>query len=342
MDLFDVVVLNRLVASRKEPSTFLRDVFFPNTEEHDGKFIAFDTEQRKLRLTPFVHPTKAGKVVEDHGTITEKFEAPYVKDKRRFDPDRPLRRAPGEQIGGGGFTPDQRRQLALLRSLDDQLRMLAMREEVMVSETLRTGKVTVAGEGFPTQQVDFRRASGLTITLTGAARWGQAGIDPTKTMEDTAVLVQDADGSIANVVVMEPKAWAIFRVHERVEKLLDTRRGSMSESELGPLDGRKARRVGVIGDFEIWVYQESYVDDDGAAKKVMPDNSVIMGARDIEGVRAYATIQDEEAAYQATRFFAKSWLEKDPAVRWLLLQSAPLPIPYRPNATAGIVVDGGA
>ena len=33
-----------------------------------------------------------------------------------------------------------------------------------------------------------------------------------------------------------------------------------------------------------------------------------------------------------TRYFTKSWLEEDPSVRWLLLQSAPLVVPYRPNA----------
>lgn len=342
MDLFDTVVLNRLVASRKQPSTFLRDVFFPTVETHDSKFIAFDTEQRKLRLTPFVHPTVAGRLVENQGTVAERIEAPYVKDKRRFDPDRPLRRAPGEQIGGTQLTPQQRRELALLRSMDDQLRMLAMREEVMVSESLRTGRVTISGEGFPTQQIDYRRDAALTVTLTGNDRWGQSGVDPVETLEANAQLVQDEDGSIANVVVFEPKAWGRFRAADSVKAVLDTRRGSTSQAELGPLDGRKARMVGVIGDFECWVYQEAYVDEDGVARKVMPDWAVIQGARDIEGVRAYASIQDEEANYEASQYFVKSWLEKDPAVRWLLMQSAPLPIPYRPNATLGMIVDGGA
>ena len=44
-------------------------------------------------------------------------------------------------------------------------------------------------------------------------------------------------------------------------------------------------------------------------------------------------IMDEKAAFKALRYFSKSWLEEDPAVRWLLMQSAPLVVPYRPNAS---------
>ena len=37
-------------------------------------------------------------------------------------------------------------------------------------------------------------------------------------------------------------------------------------------------------------------------------------------------------------FFSKSWTEPDPAVRYLLMQSAPLPVPYRINASLGATV----
>ena len=32
-------------------------------------------------------------------------------------------------------------------------------------------------------------------------------------------------------------------------------------------------------------------------------------------------------------YFSKSWVEEDPAVRYLMLQSAPLVVPYRVNAS---------
>ena len=65
----------------------------------------------------------------------------------------------------------------------------------------------------------------------------------------------------------------------------------------------------------------------------LPDYTVLITSPDLEGARAYGAIRDEEAGFQAVPYFSKSWVEKDPAVRILLLQSAPLPVPYRVNAS---------
>lgn len=68
--------------------------------------------------------------------------------------------------------------------------------------------------------------------------------------------------------------------------------------------------------------------------KLLPAKTVIMGAKDgLEGTRCYGAIHDEKANWTAHRYFTKSWVEEDPSVRWLLLQSAPLVVPYRPNAS---------
>ena len=71
----------------------------------------------------------------------------------------------------------------------------------------------------------------------------------------------------------------------------------------------------------------------GALTPYLPDGTVIITSPDLEGVRAYGAIKDEAAGYQALPFFPKSWVEHDPAVRYLLLQSAPLIVPYRVNAS---------
>jgi hypothetical protein len=55
----------------------------------------------------------------------------------------------------------------------------------------------------------------------------------------------------------------------------------------------------------------------------LPDHTVIITSADLEGTRCYGAIKDEEAGFQAVPYFAKSWVEKDPAARMLLLQSAP-------------------
>jgi hypothetical protein len=207
----------------------------------------------------------------------------------------------------------------------------------MASEALRLGQVTVSGDNYPTVVVNFQRDAALTVTLTGVNRWGQAGIKPLDNLEDWASLVQTKSGAAAKTVIMDPAAWRLFRSSDDVKALLTIYRGTNSAFQVDPMvrgqGNEKARFIGTIGDFDIWIYNDVYTDDLGNTVPMLPTNTVIVGSPvNVEGTRCYGVIQDEKAAYRAQRYFSKSWLEEDPAVRWLLLQSAPLVVPYRPNA----------
>ena len=231
-----------------------------------------------------------------------------------------------------------RREAALNRALNNQVENLTRREEVMAAEALRTGKITVTGEDYPTQVVDFQRDASLTQALTGATRWGEAGVRVLDDIEDWAGQVQIKSGAAARTVVMDPLAWRVFKADEKVERLLELRRGTSNTLIVDPIlrgqGNDKARYVGSVGDFDFWVYNDSYVDDQGVAQNMLPEYTVLLASQGLlEGTRCYGVIQDEKANYRASRYFTKSWLEEDPAVRWLLMQSAPLIVPYRPNAT---------
>lgn len=337
MDIYSTFVLNRVVESLERPASFLLDTFFSDIQTEDSKEIHFDIDRSRPRLAPFVSPLVAGKVVDEDGYITKSFTPAYVKDKRRFDPSRPLRRQIGETIGGS-LTPMQRREAALNRSLTDQLEMLTRREEVMASEILRAGRVTVSGENYPTVVVNFQRASNLTVQLTGATRWGETGVNPLNDIEDWAGLIQTQSGAAVRDVIMDPSAWRLFKNNPDVKAQLEIRRGTNSTLSIDPMvrgqGNEKVRNVGSIGDFNFWVYNDVYVDDDGTDKTLLPEFTVILASTSsLEGCRCYGVIQDEKANYKAERFFTKSWLEEDPPLRWLLMQSAPLVVPFRPNAS---------
>ena len=336
IDIFSTHVLNRTVEHMERPASFLLDSFFGSVQTEDSEEIHFDIDKSKPRLAPFVSPMVAGKVVANEGFETKSFKPAYVKDKRRFDPNAPLKRVIGETIGGS-MSPMARREAALNRALNNQLENLTRREEVMASEALRTGKVTITGDDYPTVVVDFQRDPALSLALTGGTRWGETGINVLDDLEDWAATVQTKSGAAARTVVMDPLAWRVFKNNDKVEKLLDIRRGTGNTINVDPMlrgqGNDKARYVGSIGDFDFYVYNDVYVDDDGITRQLLPEYTVIMGSRSqLEGTRCYGVIQDEKANYRASRYFTKSWLEEDPAVRWLLMQSAPLVVPYRPNA----------
>ena len=338
IDIFNTHVLSKVVEKLERPSSFLLDVFFGQEQTEDSEEIHFDIDKSKPKLTPFVSPLVAGKVVDDEGFTTKSFKPAYAKDKRRFDPSRPFKRVIGEKIGGT-LSPQQRLEANINRTLSKQLENLTRREEVMASEALRTGRITVTGDEYPTVVVDFQRDPSLTVGLAGGSRGGEAGVNALDNLEDWVARIQEKSGAVGRTVIMDALAWRVFKADPKVEKLLDIRRlRDAADLALGPIafgqGNDLARYVGTIGDLDFWVYNDRYVDDNDAVQKLLPDYTVLIGSpTQLEGTRCYGAIQDEKAGYRAQRFFSKSWLEEDPAVRWLLLQSAPLIVPYRPNAS---------
>lgn len=331
-DIFTTDVLNGVVAYLPTPASFLLDTYFPNEQRETTEEIHFDVENGKRRITPFVSPLVAGKIVEGQGFQAKTFKPAYAKDKRVFDANRPMKRSIGEQIGGN-LTPQARLERTVAYELRDQTNMLTRRLETMASEALRLGQVTVQGDQYPTTLVSYARDAALTVTLVGAARWGQAGIKPLDLLQDWALLVQQKSGTNPVNVTMDVDAWKIFRADADVKTRLDRFRGNSTLIVDAKIE-TGGTYMGTIDGFNIWVYADWYVNDAGAEVPMLPSSTVIMGSSSgIEGYRAFGAIRDEQAGYQAQPFFVKSWLEEDPAVRYMMMQSAPLVVPYRPNAS---------
>lgn len=331
MNIFDTAVLARVVPELPAPTPFILNSFFTNVQTETSEEIHFDVEHGRRRISPFVSPIVAGQVVRSKGYQTKTFTPAYVKDKRVFDPNRPFKRLMGERIGGD-LSPAQRLQAMLAADLQDQVNMLTRRQEVMAVEALRTGKLIVEGDQYPRAELDFGRHADLTVALTAAARWGEADVSPLNDVQTWSMLTTSHSGTAANVVIMDMSAWQLFIADPKVQKLLDRFRG---KDAMNPtVTGEGGRFMGSIGDFDIYVYAGWYEHPvTGDLTPYLPEHTVIITSQDLEGTRAYGAIRDEAAGFQAVPYFAKSWVEQDPAVRYLLMQSAPLPVPYRINAS---------
>lgn len=350
MNIFGTNELNRLVMSLKRSPAFVLNTFFNQVETSDSETVYFDVEKdgKKRRLAPFVHPLVEGKVVESRGYATKSFRPAYIKDKRVFDSQRPFKRVAGETIGSGqNLSPSQRLELLVRMDTVDQIEMLTRRMEVMCVEALLTGKETVnmlMPDGQENEVVlDFERANSQTIVLTGGDRWGQSGVEPIETLEDAALNTLQTSGSSIRSLIFDPVAWKSFRKNSALlEKKLDMRRVVSGQINIGGLPEHVSYK-GNDGTFDYWVYADWYLESasDVNETKMIPSGTVI-GVGDIDGVRHFGAIKDEEAGFQSLEYFSKSWVNKDPSVRFLLMQSAPIMVPYRINASFAMTIDGGA
>ncbi|MBK6423881.1 MAG: major capsid protein [Gemmatimonadetes bacterium] len=337
--VFSTDVLLGVVEGLKTPNPALLERYFPTIQQSEAEQIHFDTIKSRRRIAPFVSPLVAGKVVESQGWKANTFSPAYIKDKRRFDPDKPFKRIAGEQIGGR-LTPQQRLDAYLATELDDQVNMVTRRLEVMASEALRTAKVTVTGEGYGTVVVDFGRDPALTpAALAGTDKWTDPGSTPLDDLQDWSDLVLEKSGTTPVDVVMGVAAWKAFRTHDTVAKRLDVLRIQNNGIDVGAQQIEGLTPRGTIDGFNIWTYGGWYEDPDtGAVTPIWPADIVGMASALVEGVRAFGGIKDPKAGAPGRALLPKMWIEEDPAVTWLMLQAAPLVVPTRPDATLAVDV----
>ncbi|HCT2374293.1 major capsid protein [Morganella morganii] len=345
--MFDTNVLIQVVPNLMTSQNWLLDKFFPNITESDTEEVSIDVDVGLRRLAPFVSPLVEGKLVESRKFQTNSFKPAYIKDKRAPDLRKPIRRQIGERIGGQ-YSAAEREMLNLQFELTDQIDMINRRLEWMAASALQTGTVTVTGEGYETQVVDFGRSSDLTIALSGADKWpetveaGKTNTKPSADIEDWAQRMLKESGAVATDIVFTTKSWKAFRLDTSVKDSAITFPAlSPFGNQINPGAQIKTGAVykGRWGNYDLWVYNDWFIDPlDGKEKPMIADGSVIMSGADLMGTRAFGAIIDPAFNYGPMAYAPKSWLQHDPAQRFIMVQSAPLVIPSRVNASLCAVV----
>jgi hypothetical protein len=342
MNTFTTTQLVGIIQNLIRPKAGLLDRYFPTIVTFNTEEVHVDVVPGKRRVAPFVSPVVEGHIVESKGRTVNILKPAYIKPKMRFDPDRAFKRAVGEQIGGN-LAPQQRFDLAISEDLEDLTEMIIRRKELMASEALRTGKVTITGEKYPTVVVDFLRAAANTVAnLTTTARWPDAASKPLRNLRTWANIALKASGAYAIDAIMGVDALTEFMEHASVEKrFLQLNAGGTQALREAQMD-EGLQYFGTVDRFNIFGYGGWYVDPaDGVEKEIFPAKAVCMASPAVEGEQLQGAIRDPKAGFAPAELFPKMWDDEDPPERWLMVQSAPLVAPGRPDATVYVdnVVD---
>jgi hypothetical protein len=340
MDRFSTEYLMGVVEDLKRPPRWALDRYFPRVETFGTEAVDFDVIDRKRRIAPLVSPLVPAKVMNQAGRVVRSLTPAYTKDKRVFEPGRGFKRAVGEKIGGS-LTPQQRVDVAIVGEMEDQLNVLTRRQEVMAMESLRTGKIVLSGDQYPAVTVDFQRDAALTPTnLAGAALWSATTSTPLDNLKTWALLGLKKSGVYLTDVVMAIDVYTAFVNHATVS----ARWAALNSAALGTTLALGKPQIEGASTWAPSTASTSSCTPAGTRRDGHragdPPGEVHhhVGARAVEGVRAFGAIKDHDSLAEA-EFFAKSWAENDPSVRYIMLQSAPLMVPLRPNASLGVRVN---
>ena len=340
VDIFTPRTMLRALNQENVAGNFLLDLLFPTIEVSDTKYVDIDIVKGDERLAPFVAPVVEGELVESQGFTTNTYEPPYIKPKFMTSAAQLINeRSPGSAIYGGD-TPGQRAAAKLTKEIQDGEKMIHRREEWMAAQGLTTGTITVSGKGIE-RVIDFGMAADHKVTLLTTDRWSDAGSDPLGDIRTWTRQISDDGDANADVLILGSGAADALLAHADVKDIMDNRR--IIAGEINPaLLAKGVIYHGIINvtgvNVDIYEYNGSYRDAAGDLQRFIALDRVVLTSTQADFRRNYAAIQDLEAGMVPLPIFVKSWEEKDPSGRVVLLQSAPLPAPHQIDAIVSAVV----
>lgn len=308
---------------------------FPQTKLFETEEIYFDDVDSGRPVAPFVSPSVQGQVMKDRGFQTKIFSPAYVKPKHLVNPSKILARSAGERFGGT-LSLQQRANAAVASNIEIETKMIMRRFELMAASAIINGSVTVVGENYPSQHVDFGRKSAHTVALAGALRWDTStSVDIIGDINSWMALVYDESGYAPDRITVSPNVWAVMAKNNGIKESLNTDfAGQQAALNLGVGTGKDGQYKGMLSEgLQVYVQKGLYEDANGTTQSAMPSGTIVLTSSGVNGVRCFGAILDS-SFLQAAEMHSKSWLQEgDLSGVYTMTSSAPLMLPANPNAT---------
>lgn len=326
----------------KAPQSFLKRLLFGNEETLSTEDIELSYLTGARDMAPFVRKNGEALMVEGLGETFATVQTPNIRIKRPMKPSDLLftRRAgttvfptPGGQRAA--INSYIARELKRLRDL------VANAEEWMVSQAIR-GEIDYEVDPEENFTITYPRTS--THSFSVGTDWDDSDSNPEKDVLKAKRLISDDVGLSPTHMILGQTAAEAFMANSRVSTLLDTRNYEAGGLTINSqFNEQGAIYLGRFAGLQVWEYSRS-VNKDGTATELVRDKyaEIVCAVPAAENVMYYGAIPDLpvlKGRLLQAKLFAKSWDQEDPAVRYALVHSRPLPVPRLPDSTVSMQVD---
>ena len=285
--LRDKVIL-QMVRQLREPSAFILDLFFWQTETFDTQQVFIDTYLDEREIAVFTSPNSDPNLRQRTEWTRKPYNPPYIFETLALRPDQLHYIMAGEsEFANRPIAERLVDQLA-----EDTLYLIAIikrKLEWWASQLIDGGAVTIQGSGINSMTHDFNMPTGNILALTIGDRWSQATATPLKDLRTHRTTIGQASGKMPTVAILGNEARDRAYANQEFKDYMDIRRANNVIS----LDIQiLPRGVTYIGNFEgmdLFTYDEQYIEG-GALKRFIKSNRVYMGSPDAKTVRAHGAI----------------------------------------------------
>lgn len=318
---------------------FLQEMVFKKRIANPSQHIDVDVVVGGRNVLPFVSDAAAGTVVEKMGRKMLSIRAPRLRPKKPFNaPELLATRGVGANFYGSSGDPSKYRKEKIAMELADLKDNYVNTTIEWMCATALTGSMAVTQDDLAFS-VDYQIPSGHKPDLSGdgALKWNGMAPDIMGNLETWSDLTINAIGMAPDIAIMGKNAWAAIRSDSDILELLDNRR--FEGGGLAPEVSKNYK--GTLNGIDLYRYGMTYTDTAGSAQNFIDDDAFILICTNARFSVEFGLIYDldAEASVQA-EYFAKTWIEKDPSVQWILAESHPLPVIWQPEAVVYATVTG--
>jgi len=335
--------LTGVVNEIKSPNSFLQRLIFGSHESKETEKMELGIYRRGRVMAPFVR--KNGMALEMSGGSQEfqMLRPPKIRVKTHLEPSELMdNRRPGFSIfpAAGEVATAAEQEIARKAAvLSDGI---AESIEYLCAQALR-GQLSYSADEEEVFQVTFPVPSGNTYTLT--TKWDDVDSLPSQDFMNAQQVASDEVGLGLTDVIMGKLAAQAFMANEEVRFLL-TAPAQMNAGALNLAAQFRDDGAVLLGEFcgvRVWRYGRTTTLPDGTSYQLIEDKKVHFLALSAaaENKMYFGPIHDLEAL-QGRQFvgerFAKQWIQPDPSVMWMLVESNPIPWPRRPGSMVHVQV----
>ncbi len=285
---------------RMPVTTVLRDTFFPGTKTFVTEHVDLDFRKGTQAVAPFVAKGVGGINMARQGYETRTYTPPRVAPERPISPDVLQPRLPGETLHTA-LSPEDRQDHFLKQDAEELDDAITRREEVMASELLTAGKITVRGYIDENQRkyienvLDFQFDN--LLNLTGTDQWSNEASKKLGDLEFACEKIMKA-GYNPRHAFLGSGAWDLLKNDPDFQKKFDLLRYNVGQlaPELRIQNGNGVKYLGYLTELgvDLWVYYAWYLGEDGQMHPYIPDNKIVVGPESVGQMVYGAVTQLEE------------------------------------------------
>lgn len=295
IEITDQISLQKAIEQIKPSAKFLVDTFFPKHEPVlTSDYITVEWRRSGRSLAPYIMEGTRGVNMGRNTSRITVYRPPMVGVRRNISINDIKQRDFGEQFLYSQYSPEQRASRIQARDFVDLQNMIENRKNKMASDILRTGKIEIK------QYADdngISRDETIEFDWTGkinvATAWSDNTADIYGDIYTASEKIQEDTGEIPTIMIVGKNVPNYLINNKKIKEWLSIpNRDNFALMSLQPrLESTQILRVGYIQslNLEVYVYNETYTDENGALRRFIGDDDVII-ANPGKGSQLYGSI----------------------------------------------------